>query len=88
MYYDEINFKGQGFQIFPTKSKKIRTSNDTVLGCVGLQISATECCAGRFLLLHLFFLQDCLRGTTVNVMFIVLKFAESSLRLVDLTFDA
>lgn len=24
-YYDEINFNGQGFQIFPTKSLKIRT---------------------------------------------------------------
>lgn len=44
MYYDEINFKGQGFQIFPTKSKKIRTSNDTVLGCVGLQISHGVLC--------------------------------------------
>lgn len=27
-YYDEINFNGQGFQIFPTKSLKIRTFND------------------------------------------------------------
>lgn len=27
-YYDEINFNGQGFQIFPTKSLKIKTFND------------------------------------------------------------
>lgn len=27
-YYDEINFNGQGFQIFPTKSLKIRAFND------------------------------------------------------------
>lgn len=73
MYYDEINFRGQGFQIFPTKSPEIRTSNDTTLGCVSLQISTAECCAGRFLRLHLFFLPDCLSGATVNVVFIVFK---------------
>lgn len=30
-YYDEINFNGQGFQIFPTKSLKIRGFNAAFL---------------------------------------------------------
>lgn len=83
-YYDEINFNGQGFQIFPRKSLQIRTSNDTVLGCVGLQISAGV--LGRsistppFVLFAVLFARpDC------KCVFIALKLAESSpLRFVGL----
>lgn len=39
-YYDEINFNGQGFQIFPTKSLKIRVFNDASLCSALVQLSA------------------------------------------------
>ena len=43
-YYDEINFNGQGFQIFPTKSLKIRTFNDASLGSALLSSSVELFC--------------------------------------------
>lgn len=51
LYYDEINFNGQGFQIFPTKSLKIRTLNDAFL-CSALRFSSAESCTVLFALLN------------------------------------
>lgn len=50
-YYDEINFNGQGFQIFPTKSLKIRTFNDASLGSALLSSSVELFCLPCWVLL-------------------------------------